>query len=453
MLWGFFGFIVTIGLLVTIHEYGHFRVARFFGVKIVRFSLGFGKPVVSWTGKREGTRYTLAAIPLGGFVQMYGEDDSEEVPEDERAKTFSAKPAWQRFLIVFAGPAVNLLFAIFAFSLLFMVGVKGIAPTVVHVKPQSLAASAGIASGDVLVRIDGQPLRLAADAHVALVGAGREKIPIVYSRDERTFSTRLDLSGLRAGDEMHMGRATGVFLADEWWPAVVSRVIDGSAAQEMGIAAGDRIVAFAGEPIDEEDGSFVLAEKIAAKANQTVQLTIVRKGQELVRDGRLGSRNIDGKTYGFLGVAWQRTPDRAFFERYRSVVRYGPLAAVGQGIKKAGHYLHLTFDLFIRMLRQEVSFDNLGGPVTIGDAAGKTLRIGWSEFLNFLGILSLSLAAINLLPIPMLDGGHMLFHALEMVRGKPLSARAMTFAYRIGAFVVFSFMGLVLLNDFRRYLG
>ena len=453
MFWGLCGFIITIGLLVTIHEYGHFWVARFFGVKILRFSLGFGKPFLSWTGKKEGTRYTLAPIPLGGFVQMYGEDDSEAVPESERPKTFSAKPAWQRFLIACAGPAVNVLFAIFAFSLLFLTGVKGITPTVVHVDPHSLAASAGIAPGDLLTRIDGQPVRLAVDAHVALVGAAREKIAIVYSRGEATYNTQLDLSGLRAGDEMHMGRATGLFLADEWWPPLVASVVEGSAAQKMGVVAGDRIVLFDGETIAAEDGSFALMEKIAARPNRAVELTVLRQGKEIVLDGSLSSRSVDGKTYGFLGVAWQRAPDRGFFDRYATLVRYGPLAAIGQGVKKSEYYLRLTFDLFLRMFRQEISFANLGGPVTIGDAAGKTLRIGWSEFLNFLGILSLSLAAINLLPVPMLDGGHMLFYALETIRGKPLSARAMTFAYRIGAFVVFSFMGLVILNDLWRYLG
>lgn len=453
MLWGLFGFIITIGILVTIHEYGHFWMARFFGVKIVRFSLGFGKPIVSWTGKKEGTRYTLAPIPLGGFVQMYGEDEHEKIAENERTKTFAAKPAWQRFLIVFAGPAINLLFAICAFSLLFMIGVEGIRPTVVHVAAQSLAASAGIAPGDVLRRIDGQPLSLAVDAHVALVGAGHEKIPLVYSRDGRSEKTELDLSRLRAGDEMDMARATGLFLADQWWPASVSGVIEGSAAQKMGIIAGDRIVAFDGEAIGEQDGSFVLAEKIAAKADQTVQLTVLRNGREIVLNGQLGSREVNGKSYGFLGVAWQRTPDRTFFEHYGTVVHYRPLAAVGHGVNKTGHYLSLTFDMFLRMLRHEISFANFGGPITIGDAAGKTLRIGWSEFLNFLGILSLSLAAINLLPVPLLDGGHMFFYAFETLRGKPLSARAMALAYRVGAFVVFSFMGLVVLNDLWRYLG
>lgn len=466
MIWGILGFLITIGVLVTIHEWGHFAVARFFGVKILRFSLGFGKPILSWTGKKDGTQYTLAPIPLGGFVQMYGEKDGEEIPAEDKARTFFGRPAWQRFLIAFAGPAVNLLFAILAFALLFMLGVKGISPTILHVAPQSLAANAGLAVGDVITKIDGRTVKLATDAHVALATADRGVIEMQYQRDGQQGAVQLDLSALKAGDELNMAPVLGMYLADEWWPAKVGAVLtekdraayrlhEGStfAAAQMGLQAGDQILAINGEALQEHDGAFRISDKLfAMKPQDTVTLHILRDGQEFSISGQLGRQIVEDKTYPFLGVAWMRMPNRDFFARYEIVERYSPLTSLGKGVEKTVGYVRMTFAMFGRLIQRQISFDNMGGPITIGDAAGKTLKIGWEEFLNFLGIVSLSLAAINLLPIPMLDGGHMVFTALETIRGKGLSEKTMTWCYRIGASLVLSFMALVLLNDLWRYV-
>lgn len=453
MLWGLLGFIITIGFLVTIHEYGHFWVARRCGVKIVRFSIGFGKPFLSWTGKKDGTKYTLAPIPLGGFVQMYGETDEEAVSEADKGRTFAAKKAWQRFLIAFAGPAVNLIFAVLAFSLLFMTGVQGIKPEVAHVSPQSLAYQAGLQSGDKLLSIDGHRIHLAVDAHIALAGAPHANVPVTYQRGEQTFQTQLNLTQLVAGDELQMQRTTGLFLADDYWPANVGKVLPNTAASAMGLHAGDRIIAIDGQQIAENDGLFKLSDTIAAKPNADVHLVVARGNERLQLSGKLGEREVNGKRYGFLGIEWQRVPNADFLKANRITERYGVLESLQQGTLKTAYYVKLTYDMFARLLRHEVSINNLGGPVTIGDAAGKSLQMGWSTFLNFLGLVSLSLAALNFLPIPMLDGGHMLFTVIEMIKGKPLSEKSMQLSMRLGQVVVFAFMGFVVLNDLWRYLG
>lgn len=445
-LWGTAGFLLTIGLLVTIHEYGHFWMARRFGVKILRFSLGFGKPLLSWTGKKEGTQYTLSPIPLGGFVQMYGEKEGEEpLPASEREKTFYAKPAWQRFLIAFAGPAVNLAFAVLAFALLYFTGVRGMEPTLAVVRQGSLADQAGLQAGDRILSVHGKTVRLSMDAHVAWVGAPREKIEVRYARDGAMRETQVDLSGLKAGDELKMSRALGAFLVDEWLPADIAQIVADSPAEKMGLQAGDRIVALNGEPSD----LIAVGEYVAAHPHTDVALQVQRDGALLDIVGRTGERNDHaGKAGGFLGVQWQR----ADLAAHEIVERYGAGESLYRGMEKTAYYVKLTFAMFGRMIKGEVSLDNLGGPITIGDTAGKTLQFGWDVFLNFLGVVSLSLAALNLLPVPMLDGGHMLFYAVETLRGKPLSARAMTWAYRVGQFVLFAFIGFVLLNDFYRYL-
>lgn len=444
MIWGLLGFLITISFLVTIHEYGHFWTARRFGVKILRFSLGFGKPIYTRTG-RDGTLYTIAPIPLGGFVQMYGETEEEPIAETDKHLTFSAKAPWQRFLIAFAGPFVNLVFAVLAFALLFMSGVQGLTPTVAYIAPQSMAAEAGLQVGDVIQRVGDTSVKLSIDAHVALVSAPRQEIVLDYERKGEKRSTRLDLSDLQAGDELKLAEVLGLYLVDEWLPALVAETVEDSAAQQFGIQANDEIISINQQRID----LIRIGKQIAAIPNQAASIEVLRQGQVLSLNGVIGQRqNEQGEVIGFLGVRWQGVDVSA----YESVERYGFFRSIYKGIEKTLYYVRLTFDMFGRMIMGEVSLDNVGGPLTIGDAAGQTMKIGWDVFLNFLGVVSLSLAAINLLPIPMLDGGHMLFTTLEMLRGKPLSERAMALSYRVGATVVISFMLFVVLKDLDRYL-
>jgi len=447
ILWGILGFIITIGILVTIHEWGHFWVARRCDVKIIRFSLGFGKPFLSWRGKKDGTLYTLAWIPLGGFVKMLGESSEESVDEAEKNRAFWAKKAWQRFLIVSAGPAINLLFAVFAFAALYLYGVQGLRPEVARVVPDSLAAHAGLQIGDQIRVIEGKEIKLSSDAHIALIGAPRRSdVNLVIERDGETRNLILDLSGLRAGDELKMDEITGLYLVDEWLPAIVAETLPDSPAAKMGLQKDDRITAINGEVQDRIRISKAIA---SIKPGESVNITIERAGREQTLQGILGSRENDKeKKQGFLGVKWQPVNVSA----YQAVERYGLWASLGHGWNKVVYYVRLTYDMFGRMIVGKVSLDNIGGPLTIGDAAGKTLRYGWDIFLNFLGIVSLSLAAINLLPVPMLDGGHMFFYALEMVRGKPLPEAVMNGTFFVGKILVYALMLFVVLKDLWKYL-
>ena len=447
VLWGILGFIITIGILVTIHEWGHFWVARRCDVKIIRFSLGFGKPFLSWRGKKDGTLYTLAWIPLGGFVKMLGESSEESVDEAEKNRAFWAKKAWQRFLIVSAGPAINLLFAVFAFAALYLYGVQGLRPEVARVVPDSLAAHAGLQIGDQIRVIEGKEIKLSSDAHIALIGAPRRSdVNLVIERDGETRNLILDLSGLRAGDELKMDEITGLYLVDEWLPAIVAETLPDSPAAKMGLQKDDRITAINGEVQDRIRISKAIA---SIKPGESVNITIERAGREQTLQGILGSRENDKeKKQGFLGVKWQPVNVSA----YQTVERYGLWASLGHGWNKVVYYVRLTYDMFGRMIVGKVSLDNIGGPLTIGDAAGKTLRYGWDIFLNFLGIVSLSLAAINLLPVPMLDGGHMFFYALEMVRGKPLPEAVMNGTFFVGKILVYVLMLFVVLKDLWKYL-
>lgn len=457
ILWGLLGFAITIGILVTIHEWGHFAVARFFGVKILRFSLGFGKPFLSWTGKKDGTQYTLAPIPLGGFVQMLGEnsDDGDIAPEDKN-RTFAGKPAWQRFLIAFAGPFVNLAFAVFAFAAVYWHGIEGVYPEIIYVQPHSIAAEAGLRAGDRFLEIDGYAVRLSTDANIALVGAGHKTTPIRYQRtDGSVAETSLDLRQLKAGDELHIGEVMGLRMADEWFPARVGKVIADSPAAKAGLQVDDRIAAIDGKAIETTAGVYQATDVIKTLGNKEAVLSIERQGQLLTLPVHFEEKtNANGKKAGYLGIYWGwQKPDAAFFDHYGTVERYGIFTALQKGAQKVVYYVDLTFTMFGRMLSHKVSLDNMGGPLTIGDAAGQTLQLGATVFLNFLGLVSLSLAAINLLPIPMLDGGHMLFCVVEMVRGKALSEKTMQWCYRVGATLVFTFMGLLILKDFWKYLG
>lgn len=454
ILWGLLGFTITIGILVTIHEWGHFAVARFFNVKILRFSLGFGKPFLSWTGKKDGTKYTLAPIPLGGFVQMYGETDNKDIPPEERHRTFAAKPAWQRFLIAFAGPFVNLVFAVLAFALLFMNGVNGVRPEILYITPDSMAAKAGLQVGDILTQINGTNVVLSTDADVALSTAPHKPITIEYLRKGQPHQTTLNFSHLKAGDELNISQVTGMMLVDHRYPAWIGKVMPDSPAEKIGLKPKDKILAINQEKIPEESGVYVVASILKNLANQAISLTVLRDNQSITLEGSLGERALKNhQMIGYLGVQWAyEPPSQAFFDQYGVIQKYSLFPALAKGIEKTGYYVKLTFNMFARLIKREVSIDNMGGPLTIGDAAGQTLRIGGEVFLNFLGIVSLSLAAINLLPIPMLDGGHMLFCILEMIRRKPLGKTAEKWSYRIGASIVLTFMGFVILKDLWRYL-
>lgn len=461
LLFSAFAFIITISFLVAIHEYGHFWVARRFGVRIEKFSIGFGKPIVKWQGKRDNTEYSLSWIPLGGYVKMYGENpvtDAEEQVVDlsgdlpKVGGSFSALPPFKRLLIAFAGPAVNLIFAVFALWLLFIIGVPALKPTVGSVSDESALARAGIRHGDNITQINGSPIDTLSDATIYLVDAlGNAAVPLTVIDDRGKEKTAtLDLSAYQAGHEMAIEKRVGFTWAiaevGKHQPVVIQTVSVGSPAAKAGITAGDHI-----QHINEIElnGWQDFVNFVQTNPKQALTLGIVRDGQALTLTLTPGKHPKEA-TLGYAGVSPKIDPK--LYDAFQTTKRYDWLTALPKSI--AANYLQgeLMLKTLWRLIVGKASVENLGGPLTIADYSGKTLEAGYVTYFQFLASISLILAVMNLLPIPVLDGGHIMMCIVEMIRGKPLSTRALDILMRLGGSVLLTFMLFVIILDVWRYL-
>lgn len=437
-------FVVTLGLLITFHEFGHFWVARRLGVRVLRFSIGFGRPLWRRLG-RDGTEYVVAAIPLGGYVRMLDDRDGD-VPAALAAQSFNRQPVWARVAIVAAGPIANIVFAVVAFWLMFLVGKPDFRPIIDE--PQGIAASAGLRGGDELVRIGDRPVGTWTEATIALVRAAlaREDLDVeVREPDGDLRSARLPVSRIpRALDEREALAAIGLKPKPPVVQAVVGRALPGRPAAIAGLREGDRIEAVNGRPVPDFGA---LIDRVQSEASRNPRLELlVRRGDErlTVVVEAAATTTPDGGTRYLIGIS---PPDPRDALR-----RHGPLDAVPAAVGETWRMTATTLEFLGRMLVGHASIENLAGPVGIAQTANSSAALGLAWFLSFLALMSLSIGILNLLPIPILDGGHLLYYLIEIVKGSPVSERVMAAGQYVGLAMLAGLMGLALYNDLARLL-
>ncbi|WP_409523487.1 RIP metalloprotease RseP [Nitrincola sp. MINF-07-Sa-05] len=440
--------LVTLGLLVTIHEWGHYWTARRCGVKVLRFSVGFGKPLFTWKG-RDGTEYVIAAIPLGGYVRMLDEREGS-VPEDMRAQAFNNKPVMQRFAIVAAGPFVNLAFAVLAYWFLFVLGTSVVVPVIGDVRPGSPAAVAGVEMGYEILEIDGSPVRSWNDVNLRLAARVGETgvIELVARQPARSAASTYQVQLEQWRVDLERESPIGALGLIPWRPdvtPVLGQLVEGGAAVEAGLRSGDHVLAVDGDSIS---SWLMLVERIQLSAGTPIDLTIDRDGLRMTFSVTPAARvGEDGTVTGFIGAGVQ--PGEWPPEMIREI-KYNPATALVMGFEKTGQMIGLTLDAIKKMFVGMLSVKNLSGPITIAKVAGDSAASGLETFISFLAYLSISLGILNLLPIPMLDGGHLMYYLIEMVRGKPVSEKTQLIGLKIGMAMLFSLMAIAIVNDIAR---
>ncbi|KJH76180.1 MULTISPECIES: sigma E protease regulator RseP [unclassified Pseudomonas] len=441
------GTLIALGVLVTFHEFGHFWVARRCGVKVLRFSVGFGMPLLRWHD-RQGTEFVVAAIPLGGYVKMLDEREGE-VPVDQLDQSFNRKSVRQRIAIVSAGPIANFLLAMFFFWVLAMLGSDQVRPVIGGVEPASIAAKAGLTAGQEIVAIDGEPTSGWAAVNLQLVRRLGESgaLQLVVRDPGSTSDTPRELvldKWLKGADEPDPIRSLGIRPWRPALPPVLAELDPKGPAQAAGLKTGDRLLALDGKALDDWQQ---VVDTVRLRPDSKIVLRVERDGAPIDVPVTLAARGESKAPSGYLGAGVKAVdwPPEMIRE-----ISYGPVAAIGEGARRTWTMSILTLDSLKKMLFGELSVKNLSGPITIAKVAGASAQSGVADFLNFLAYLSISLGVLNLLPIPVLDGGHLLFYLIEWVRGRPLSDRVQGWGIQIGISLVVGVMLLALVNDLGR---
>lgn len=438
--------VVTLGILVTIHEFGHYWVARRFGVRVLRFSVGFGKPLFSRYDKH-GTEFAVAAIPLGGYVKMLDEREGP-VPPEQLHEAFTQKSPGKRIAIAAAGPVANFLFAIAAYWLLGVVGVTTVAPVVGSVSQDSIADRLGLESGMEIVAIDGEKSANWRDVATLLLERAGEQgtIRVTAKQDNNLLEKQAQLQGWRlGGDQPDPIAIFGVTPYRPDVPAVLGDIVSDSPAEKAGLKTGDQVTAVDGKPVDDWFG---LVDVVQSAPEQPVGLTLDRNGRaENVTVTPARFKTDTGDVIGRIGVSVKpfEWPDGLLRE-----TRYGVLSAIPVAIGETWSDTRLTLVAIKKMMTGLLSLNNLSGPITIARVAEASVSSGFESFIQFLAYLSVSLGVLNLLPIPILDGGHILYYSVEAIRRKPLSERTQALGLRIGLAMVLTLMVFALYNDLMR---
>ena len=445
-------FLVALGVLINLHEFGHFWVARRLGVKVLRFSIGFGSPLWKRVGKVDGTEYVIAGIPLGGYVKMLDEREGP-VDESELSRAFNRQSLKVRTAVVLAGPVFNFLFAIIAYTLILMTGDTGMRPLIGEIEPDSIAAKAGFVEGEEILAVGDRKTPTWESAIYAFLAEslGDADLPVRVLDDQRLEKIRWlgarDLSDVT--EDGQVLERIGLSPKRPILPAVIGELVAGEAAERAGLRVGDELLAVDGVPI-EDWGAWVA--HVRDHPDQQMSLDVKRDGVVQALQLTTGHRvDGDGKLIGRIGASVHLPPQ--LFDEYRAEVRLGPVDAVGAAVMKTWDLSVLMLKMLGKMLVGEASVKNLSGPISIAESAGRSASYGVVYFLKFLAVVSISLGVLNLLPVPILDGGHLLYFLIEWIKGSPLSENAQMHGQRIGILILLGLMTLAFYVDISRLLG
>jgi len=441
-------FIVALGVLIVFHEFGHYLIARLFGVKVLRFSIGFGKSLWRVRSGRDRTEWVIAALPLGGYVKMLDEREGPVAPEEVH-RAFNRQSVWRRIAIVAGGPAANFLLAIVFYWALFVAGVQEAKPVVGTPDPGTVADASGLKRGETILKINDEPMASWQQVRWRLLQLAVEKQParleVIDLKQRLTWRT-LDLSNfdLEGFDSDPLARL-GLRLDRPDVAPIIGKVVPGSVAEAAGLRPGDRVVSIDGGEIRVWED---VVRVVRRRPGEIMRLGIVRGGNQIEVQLRPETVQQNGERFGRIGTAPQMDPES--MKGLVTTVRYAPATALGMALERTWEMSVFSLKMLGKMIIGQVSWKNLSGPVTIADYAGQSAQLGIGAYVAFLALISISLGVLNLLPIPLLDGGHLLYYAVEIFKGSPVSERAMELGQRLGLTLLLFLMAFAIFNDFNR---
>jgi len=440
--------ILLLGPLIAIHEFGHYFVARKLGVKVQVYSIGFGPTLIKWKSKKSGIQYQLSALPFGGYVKMLDEREGN-VAEEDLPQAFNRQSPWKRIAIVAAGPLINLVFAIVLFWILFLPSQEQLNTRVGKIFPGTPAAAVQMQTGDKITAIDGTPVSTWEKLNYAIVDRAGETgvIQVQVERQGQLQQFSLPIQNFLKDQSKSPLETLGFIPYRPQIPAVVTKLSEDGAAIRQGIKEGDKIVAIDGVKMKDW---FDVVEIVQASPEKLLKIDVLRNGEIRQLDVMpQGQRDNMGNVIGMLGL--QSTPGKVTIpDEYKQTIQYNPAQALMMAVDKTGQISGMILNSMAKMVRGLIGLDNLSGPITIAKVAGQSAEMGWQTFISFMALMSISLGILNLLPIPMLDGGHLVYYFIEAIRGKPVSEQIQIFGLKIGMVLLGSMMLLALFNDFMR---
>ena len=444
-------FVVALGVLIVVHEYGHFLAARMCNVRVLRFSVGFGRSLATWRVGRDATEWTIAVVPFGGYVKMLDEREGPVEPQ-EATRAFNRQSVGRRFLIVAAGPVFNFLFAILVYAGLYMYGLPEARPVLAEPAANTLAHAAGFRAGDTVRSVDGEPIATWQDLRWRVLQGALQREALRFEVTGARGDIAVQVLDLRRFPPEEVESDTmeriGLRLYRPPLEPVIGRVVPGGAADRAGLRADDRVTQVDGSAISSWEQ---LVQAVRARPGAVLRLGIERGGTQLRIDVIPDAASENGARIGRIGAA----PRIPAMDAERIVVRvsYGPLESLGKAAVKTWDISIFSLRMLGKMLLGEVSWKHLSGPVTIADYAGQSAQMGWIPYATFLALISISLGVLNLLPIPLLDGGHLMYYAVEIIKGSPVSERAMELGQRVGLALLLVIMAFAFYNDLNRLLS